>query len=150
MVAKPCLVLYGNSVFLAGIQMELERDHEFELELLTVEAGSPNVIVLLRECKPCAVLFDLGMDQPSFVIPMLREQPGLLMIGVDASSDEMLVLISHPVQALAVRDLVHLILEASHLQERNPQKNKSETVSGKGLELNDSNETIANVWKNPP
>jgi hypothetical protein len=65
------------------------------------------------------------MDQPSFVIPMLREQPGLLMIGVDASSDEMLVLTSHPVQALAVCDLVHLILEASHFQERNSQGKQS-------------------------
>jgi hypothetical protein len=122
MTAKPCLVLYGNSVFLAGIQTELERDHNLELELLTVEAGSPDATLLLRECKPCAVLFDLGMDQPSFVIPMLRELPGLLMIGVDASSDEMLVLTSHPVQALAVRDLVHLILEASQLQAKNSKE----------------------------
>jgi hypothetical protein len=125
MAAKPCLVLYGNSVFLAGIKAELEHDHEFELELLTVDAGCPNATHLLRESKPCAVLFDLGLDQPSFVIPILRELPHLLMIGVDPSSDEMLVLSVHPVQALAVRDLVHLILEASQLQERNPQEKQS-------------------------
>ncbi len=122
MSVKPCLVLYGNSVFLTGIQMELERDHEFELELLTVEAGSPDVTFLIRERKPCALLFDLGMDQPSFVIPMLREQPGLLLIGVHPSSDEMLVLTSHPVQALAIRDLVRLILETAQLQERNSKE----------------------------
>lgn len=118
--AKPCLVLYGNSVFLAGIKAELERDPDLGLELLTVEAGCPDVAGMLRQRKPCAVLFDLGMDQPSFVIPILRELPGMLMIGVDPSSDEMLALTSHPVQALAVRDLVQLILEASKLQERNP------------------------------
>ena len=89
--------------------MELERDHDFELELLTVEAGSPDVTFLLRECKPCAVLFDLGIDQPSFVIPMLREQPGLLMIGVDPSSDELLVLSNQPTQALNLADLIEFI-----------------------------------------
>ncbi len=119
MAAKPCLVLYGNSVFLAGIKAELERDRDLGLDLLGVEAGRPDVTYLLHERKPRAVLFDLGMDQPSFVIPMLRELPGMLMIGLDPSSDEMLVLTCHPVQALAVRDLVRLILEASKLQERN-------------------------------
>jgi hypothetical protein len=122
MTAKSCLVLYGNSVFLAGIKAELERNRDQGLELLSVEAGCANVTHLLRERKPCAVLFDLGMDQPSFVIPMLREQPSLLLIGLDPSSDELLVLTSHPVQARALRDLVHLILEASQLQGRNQQE----------------------------
>ena len=117
--AKPCLVLYGNSVFLAGIQAELESDRDLGLELLSVEAGGVDVTGMLRERKPCAVLFDLGMDQPSFAISMLRELPDLLMIGVDPSCDEMLVLTSQPMKALVVRDLVHLILEASKLQARN-------------------------------
>ena len=119
MAAKPCLVLYGNSVFLAGIKAGLESDRELGLELVSVEDGCSHVAGMLRERKPCAVLFDLGMDLPGFAVAMLREVPRLLMIGIDASSDEMLVLTSHPVQALAVRDLIHLILDASKLQERN-------------------------------
>jgi hypothetical protein len=117
--------LYGKSVFLAGIKTQLERDRE--LELLTVEAGCLDVPHLLRERKPCAVLFDLGMHQPSFLIPMLRELPHLLMIGVDPSSDEMLVLTSRLVQALAARDLVHLVFEASQLQESNTNHCTSST-----------------------
>lgn len=121
MATNPCIVLYGNSVFLAGIQAELARYRRAGLELIRVNVGDPNGTDLIRERKPCAVLFDLGMDQPNFLIPMLRALPYLLMIGVDPSSDEMLVLTSHPVQALAVRDLIHLILEASKLQENNSQ-----------------------------
>jgi hypothetical protein len=41
----------------------------------------------------------------------LRGQPGLLLIGVDPSSDEMLVLSSHPAQALSVVDLVKAIYQ---------------------------------------
>jgi hypothetical protein len=108
MTAKPCLVLYGNSVFLAGIKAELERERDLGLELLSVEAGCTDVTHLLRQCKPFAILFDLGLDQPSFMIPMLREQPGLLLIGVDPSSDELLVLSNQPVQVLTLSDLIKL------------------------------------------
>ena len=108
MTAKPCLVLYGNSVFLAGIKAQLECDRELGLELLSVEAGCTDMTALLRERKPYAVLFDLGMDQPSFVIPILREQPTLLLIGVDPSSDELLVLSNRPTQVLNLSDLIEL------------------------------------------
>lgn len=107
----PSLVLYGNSVFLAGIRTELER--AASLELITIEAGCPDVMNLIRTRQPRAVLFDLSMPQPDFAISLLRERPGLLLIGVDPSSDEMLVLSSHPAQALTMHDLMQLILQDS-------------------------------------
>ena len=64
---------------------------------------------LIRLHQPRAVLFDLAMGQPDFVVPLLREQPDLLLIGVDPSSNEMLVLSSHPAQALSISDLVEAI-----------------------------------------
>jgi hypothetical protein len=109
MATDPCLVLYGNSVFLAGIQAELER--EATLELITLDTGSPDALNLTRARRPRAVLYDLNLAQPHFAIPLLLEQPGLMLIGVDASRDELLILCSYPVQALSVHDLVRLILE---------------------------------------
>ena len=114
---NPCLVIYGNSVFLAGIKAELESEHALALDVLTIEAGCIDAPHLLRERKPCAVLFDLNLHQPDFLIPMLCELPSLLIIGVDPSSNEMLVLTSRPVPAQTAQDLVHVILEASQLQE---------------------------------
>ena len=113
MAADSCLVLYGNSIFLAGIKAQLEYDavHEYDaaLELITIEAGCPDVADLVRARRPRAVLFDLNMAEPDFAIPLLRAQPGLLLIGVDPCSDEMLILSSHAVQALSVADLVNVI-----------------------------------------
>jgi hypothetical protein len=106
-----CLVLYGNSVFLAGIKTELERAGS--LELITMEAGGPDVADLILARRPRALLFDLTMPHPDFAIPLLRQQPGLLLIGVDPSSDDMLVLSSHPTQAVSMRDLKQLILQES-------------------------------------
>lgn len=119
MSPAPCLLIYGNSIFLAGIRAELEGDPGPGLELVTVETNCVHAADLVREHKPCAVLVNLGMDQPSFVLPMLRKQHLALMIGVDPSSDELPVLTVHPVRALAVQDAIRLVLEASQLQERN-------------------------------
>src|SRR3990170_3566780 len=99
MAEDACVVLYGNSVFLAGIQAELER--VTTLELLTIETRRPDALELICKHQPRAVLFDLGTGQLDCVVSLLRGQPGVLMIGVDPSSDEMLVMSSHPAQALS-------------------------------------------------
>ena len=106
------LVLYGNSLFLAGIKTELER--LTSLELITVEAGCPEASVLIDSCNPRAVLFDLAAPHSAFAIALLRERPGLLLIGIDPSRDEMLVLSSRPQQALNVADLVEFIQQQGH------------------------------------
>jgi hypothetical protein len=120
MAEDACVVLYGNSVFLAGIKAELERDTT--LELLTIETGHPDALKLIRQRQPRVVLFDLGTGQLDCVVSLLRGQPGLLLIGVDPSSDEMLVLSSHPALALSMQDLMQLILEYPQTLQKSPDK----------------------------
>jgi hypothetical protein len=107
MSTHSCVVLYGNSVFLAGIKAELELDPE--IELIAVDARSPDVVERIRDHKPRALLIDLAEGQPDFAVALLRAQPGLLLIGVDPSSDELLVLSNQPAQALNLSDLIELI-----------------------------------------
>ncbi len=118
MAATPCVVVYGNSVFLAGIKAELERkareygaarEYGTALQLVTLEAGSPNVTGLIRASHPRAVLFDLAAEEPGFAATLLREQPGLTLIGVDPSSDELLVLSVRRRRALSLADLADVI-----------------------------------------
>ncbi len=107
MTANPCLALYGNSVFLAGIKAELSRRLVFEL--ITIEAGSPNIVPVIRAHKPRALIVDQTTSRPDFSMLLLYERPGLLLIGLDPSSDEMLVLSNTPAQALSITDLVRVI-----------------------------------------
>jgi hypothetical protein len=55
------------------------------------------------------VLFDLAADQPGFVASLLYKHPGLLLIGIDPSSDHLLVLSCHVAVAPSMADLVELI-----------------------------------------
>lgn len=112
------VLLYGKSVILGTLEASLKRHPQMEIRVLS--APFPTVEEL-QALAPDVILFDVAAPRPEAAFALLETYPGLLMIGIDPSSDEMLLLTSHPVQALAIHDLVHLILEASHLQERNSQ-----------------------------
>ncbi len=101
------LVLYGTSLFLAGIKAELERLTSHEL--LTVEVGNIDAAALIDSSNPLAVIFDLAAQHSAFAVDLLRERPGLLLIGVDPSRDEILLLSSQPAHALNMSDLVEVI-----------------------------------------
>ena len=111
MNANPRLIVYGNSVFLAGINAQLEQTTS--LELITIESAYSDVVDQVRACRPQAVLFDVAMDYPDFAVALLYEQPGLLLIGVNSNSNELLVLSGQREQAMTVADLVHVIQQKS-------------------------------------
>lgn len=106
MSVHSCVILCGNSVFLAGIKAELERHPG--MELIAVDAGSMDVIEKVRHLKPLVLLFDLAEGQPDFAFALLQEQPSLLLIGVDPSSDNLLVLSNQPTPALNLSELIEL------------------------------------------
>ncbi|MCJ7738446.1 MAG: hypothetical protein MUQ10_14240 [Anaerolineae bacterium] len=107
MASDTCLVLYGDSVFLAGIRTGLARDTA--LDLVAIEDGHTGVTDVIRACHPRAVFFDLAVGQPEFAVTLLRDEPGLLLIGVDPSSNEILILSGRPKQALTLSDLLNVI-----------------------------------------
>jgi len=106
---KDCrrVAVYGNSLNMAGIVASLKADTT--LEVICVHPDSPNARQSLDETDIAAIVFDLS-DTPLLLdVTLLRDRPGLILIGVDPSRDEMLVLSSHPEQALSMADLVSVI-----------------------------------------
>ncbi len=114
-VKKPwCVLLFGRSVILGTLAASLRRYPQMDLHVLL--APFPTVDEL-KAMMPDVILFDVASPRPDAAFALLETYPGLLLIGVDASRDEMLVLSSRPVQALAVHDLVRLIFDASQIKE---------------------------------
>ncbi len=97
----------GNSLNMAGIVASLKGDTT--LEVLCVNLDSPHARQSLDENDLAAIVFDLSDPPVRLDVTLLRDRPGLLLIGVDSSRDEMLVLSSHPAQALSMADLVRVI-----------------------------------------
>ncbi len=120
------LIIFGNSILLAGIKAQLE--HASALELITMEATPTDIAVWSRACQPQAVLFDLTMGYPDFAVALLHDLPGLLLIGVDANSNELLVLSSQQEQAVAAADILDVIQRKS----LKTDEEKGEINHGKG------------------
>ena len=101
------VAVYGNSLNIAGIVPSLKADTT--LEVLCVNLDSPNARQSLDKNDFSAIVFDLS-DQPMRLdITLLRGRPGLLLVGVDPSRDEILVLSSRPAKAFSMADLVSVI-----------------------------------------
>ncbi len=119
------VAVYGNSLNMAGIVASLKADTT--VEVLCVNLDSPNARQSLDENELAAIVFDLSDPQLRLGFTLLRDRPGLLMIGVDPSRDEMLVLSSYPAQALSMADLVSVIhqkeFSASSLRGGNHEMN---------------------------
>jgi hypothetical protein len=101
------VILYGDTLILAGVQASLSESPNLEVIVLDPALGNP--ADRLRSLHPAAVIFDLESlaDLPlAFLQPRL---PQPLLIGVEPDSSEMLVLSGHVKQALRAADLVQVI-----------------------------------------
>ncbi len=101
------VAVYGSSLNMAGIVASLKADAT--LEVLCVNLDSPDARQSLDENDFAAILFDLSDPPLRLGFTLLRDRLGLLLIGVDPSTNEMLVLSSQPAQALSMADLVSVI-----------------------------------------
>jgi len=101
------VAVYGNSLNMAGIVASLKMDPT--LDVLCVNLDSTDARQSLDENDLGAIVFDL-CDPPVYLyITLLRDRPGVLLIGVDLSREEMLVLSSQPAKALSMADLLSII-----------------------------------------
>lgn len=107
------VAVYGNSLHMAGIAAGLKVDPT--LEVLCVNHGAFNSHQSLGENDLNAIVFDLSNLPFDLDLTLLRDQPGLLLIGVDPSREEMLVLSSQPTQAQSMADLVSVIHQKEFL-----------------------------------
>jgi hypothetical protein len=100
------VILYGDSLILAGVQASLGLSPN--LEVIALGEPPADLTPLLSDLHPEAVIFDLGAIQPDF-LRALVQQPGLLLIGIDPETHEATVLSGHQAQAETTRDLVQVI-----------------------------------------
>ena len=108
MASTQSIVFYGDSMFLAGIRAELASHAEFEL--LVVRPGCPDAVGQISACHPVTVLFDLCSAQPDFAVGLLSRLPEVTLLGVDPSSNKVLVLSGRQEQPVSSAGLVQMIV----------------------------------------
>jgi len=101
------VVLYGDSVVLAGVGQSLQRYPA--LQVLSLDAPSLDAPRELAALQPAAVILDLSVVSTSSAISLLDDCPELLLIGLEPEGERLVVLSRVWPRALATEDLVRLI-----------------------------------------
>lgn len=99
------VLFYGNSLFLAGIRAELEQCGEPDLTAVDA-ARSPSPT---PDCRRRVILLDYAETSPDLAVNLLRQHPDAVVIGVDPSSYNVLVLSYAAAKAVSLDDLVRII-----------------------------------------
>jgi len=103
------IILLGSSIFIAAIEAGLRRNPG--LNIACVDDRTPDTEQALRAHAASTIVFDASNAPPPYLMPLLQESPGLVLIGVDPSWDHALVLSSQQPTVMTMHDLARVILQ---------------------------------------
>jgi hypothetical protein len=101
------VALYGNSLVVSSIGASLQG--RAGLRVVSVDATQPNAAQQLDQLQCDVVIFDLATARPEFAIDLWKTHPQLLLIGVDLTTGQALVLSSQPSRLLTMDDLLQVM-----------------------------------------
>lgn len=114
MKEQQLVALYGNSLFLAGLETSLKNTPQFDV--VRIDANLLNAERYLESLCPSVIIFDQG-DAPLNTWPnmtqLFKEHPGVIAIGLDLTSNNVTILSGKSRSATRVEDLVEVILMAT-------------------------------------
>ena len=105
------VALYGSEISMSAISTSLQNNPQFQVR--QIGGSSPDMMKELEIAPPDVILFDLAAGQPDFAVPVLRNHPGIMLIGVDLMSHKMLVVSGEHSRLSTEQDLVKVIEEGS-------------------------------------
>jgi hypothetical protein len=103
---KQRVILYGNSLILDGVRASLAGSPEIEVIVLDRPLDRP--LEVLHPLCPAALIFDLEAEKPDFPLALLQ-QPGLLLVGIDPETHQVLVWSGRQAAAVKTADLIAVI-----------------------------------------
>ncbi len=107
MITNGSVAVVGRSMHMAGLAASLRLNPA--LQVVRVHTDSPTARQEIDELAPDVVIFDLVEPCADLTLALLHERPGLLLLGMDPSRNEMLILSGRPVRAESLQDMVQAI-----------------------------------------
>ncbi|OGC89371.1 MAG: hypothetical protein A2W25_10530 [candidate division Zixibacteria bacterium RBG_16_53_22] len=87
MEKKQRVIVYGNTVVLAGIEAKIRLDPNTEV----IGHAKTGCLKDLVELHPDIFIFDVDDVQSEFLRAQVQSQPDILLIGIDPESHEVLL-----------------------------------------------------------
>ena len=103
---KRRVVLYGKTVILGSVGASLRRCPDLEI----IPLASPfHTALELGEYAPDVILFDVQASRPDAAFSLLETRPGLLLIGIDPSNNQVRLWSGQEFCQLSTQDLARII-----------------------------------------
>jgi hypothetical protein len=107
MPVRKKVLVYGGCLNLAGLTACLKPDTG--LDVLSLHPGDPQARQCLDEFDPETIIFDLTDPSTDVDLDLLKSRPHTLLIGVDPSSDHVLVLTGKRSRVVTANELAALV-----------------------------------------
>jgi hypothetical protein len=105
------VIVYGDSVALAGIKASLVLDPKCEVIGRSITIDEQELCML----QPDVVIFEAGAVRPEFPYTLSVELPGLLLIGIDVETNRVFLWAGQQVKVLSSQGLAEIIHQATFL-----------------------------------
>jgi hypothetical protein len=94
------VVVLGDSLLMDSVAGNL-RD-ELSLSVIRVEGSCINNRECLKSIQPDLIVFEWDAPRPCSILALLREQPGVLLLGIDTNCSQVVQIIGglHQVQSM--------------------------------------------------
>jgi DNA-binding NarL/FixJ family response regulator len=101
----------GSSIHMAGLAASLQANPDVDVS--RIPANPAALSQSLDELAPAVVAFDLGGMPGDLAISLLRDRPELILVGVDPSSERMLLLSGRQERPVSAAELLQAITGGS-------------------------------------
>jgi hypothetical protein len=107
MIEKQTVVLYGDSLLIDAVEASLGAHHELGIQRLYTTV--PNLDQKVKSLHPDLFIFDLDAPHLHFIISFFRDQPNIPFLGLDMSTNRVVVLSCQHYTTGTTSDLCSLI-----------------------------------------
>ena len=114
MEKRPLVVLLGKSLLLDGVAVSLMDQQR--LTMVRMESGTNVIQEQLGSLEPELIVFELDSPDAQSIISLLKDQPGILLIGLDLNCSRAIVLNSCQHLTQSMNDLQRVVLGAVNLK----------------------------------
>jgi chemotaxis response regulator CheB len=106
---RQIVVLFGDSLLIDTVEASLGDNQEWGV--VRIHTNVTDVGERLKSLCPDLVIFDWDAPHSEFVVSLLRDQPGIPLLGLDVTCSKVVVLSSRQYIALTAHDLIQVIQE---------------------------------------
>ena len=105
------VALFGDSLLMDAVEASLSSRQELGVMRLDTPISDE---VCLRSLNPDLAIFDLDTP-PGFIVRFIRNHPGVPLLGLDVTNNQVIVISSQQHTPLTMDDLAQMIrLQTSH------------------------------------